>query len=92
LVEEKINDLGTMKLNSQTLTRTQRTLLEFLAAHPAETVTREELSHHVWRQRFFAPSRTIDQTVANLRKKLGDGCITAVRSVGYRFEPRQPRM
>ena len=63
-------------------------LYDFLSANAGRDISREELFSAVWDMKYFASSRTLDQTVASLRKKLGpeDGRIVTVEGVGYRFE------
>lgn len=63
-------------------------LLRYFRAHAGRTLSRVELAEQVWKQRYFHGSRTIDQTVSKLRKKLRRPRerIVSVRSVGYRFE------
>jgi DNA-binding response OmpR family regulator len=68
-------------------------LLEFLAAHPYRTFTREELLSRAWGSRNQATNRTVDVHVHRLRRKLGPGYaryLVTVRRVGYMFRPPQP--
>ena len=66
-------------------------LLYFLASHPGQVFTREQLLEQVWGYDFFGDSRTVDVHVKRLREKL-QGCeqygwqIKTVWSVGYKFE------
>ncbi len=67
-------------------------LLTYFHQHPGRTLSREELAEHVWKQRHFYGSRTIDQTVSKLRKKLRrEARILSVWSAGYRFEKESER-
>jgi hypothetical protein len=50
-------------------------LLDYLRANTGRVVSREELSEAVWRMRLYPKSRTIDQTVSVLRKRLSIGQI-----------------
>ena len=62
-------------------------LLTYFQKHAGRTLSRDELAEQVWKQRHFHESRTIDQTVSKLRKKLRrDVRILSVWSAGYRFE------
>jgi DNA-binding response OmpR family regulator len=67
------------------LTQREFDLLEFLMRHPGQVVSRETLLETVWG--FLAPgeTRTVEQHVAQLRKKLGDPeLIRTVRGMGYK--------
>ena len=69
------------------LTRLQAALREYLRAHSAETISREQLCADVWRMNYFHSSRTIDQTISIVRKHLNeDERIITVFGVGYRHE------
>ena len=60
-------------------------LLNFLASHPNQVFTREQLLEQVWGYDFFGDSRTVDVHVKRLREKLG-WQIKTVWGVGYKFE------
>ncbi|HHT15070.1 MAG: response regulator [Christensenellales bacterium] len=66
-------------------------LLYFLALHPNQVFTREQLLEKVWGYDYFGDSRTIDVHVKRIREKLPQ-CeqygwkIKTVFSVGYKFE------
>jgi DNA-binding response OmpR family regulator len=67
------------------LTQREFDLLEFLMRHPGQVVSRETLLESVWG--FLSPgeTRTVEQHVAQVRKKLGDPeLIRTVRGVGYK--------
>ena len=69
------------------LTKTQALLYRFLSTHSNKAISRDEISENVWGVPYRATTRTIDQTVATLRRKLPPGAkIVSVRSVGYRLE------
>ena len=66
-------------------------LLNFLASHPNQVFTREQLLEQVWGYDFFGDSRTVDVHVKRLRGKLAPGealgwQIKTVCGVGYKFE------
>lgn len=66
-------------------------LLNFLAAHPNQVFTREQLLEQVWGYDYFGDSRTVDVHVKRLREKLTDSeklgwQIKTVWGVGYKFE------
>ena len=66
-------------------------LLYFLASHPNQVFTREQLLEQVWGYDYFGDSRTVDVHVKRLREKLTEGeklgwQIKTVWGVGYKFE------
>lgn len=69
------------------LTNREFELLEYLARHAGEVVTKEALFEHVWGYDFDVESDAIKVYVSYLRKKLNaDGepdLIHAIRGVGY---------
>lgn len=62
-------------------------LLAFLAAHPNKVFTRDDLLHHIWGTDVYVLARTVDVHVRKVREKIGEGYITTVKGVGYKFEP-----
>ena len=65
---------------------TERCLLDFLRANSGRIIGRDELSAKVWQRKMIPQSRTVDQTIANLRRKLQNGeiIITHARQ-GYEY-------
>lgn len=66
-------------------------VLYFLASHPNQVFTREQLLKQVWGYDFFGDSRTVDVHIKRLREKLSDSerygwSLYTVRGVGYKFE------
>ncbi|MBW1701796.1 MAG: response regulator transcription factor [Deltaproteobacteria bacterium] len=69
-------------------------LLEFFYAHPNEVLNRDRLLNAVWGIDYFGTTRTVDQHIAQLRKKIepdpnNPSVITTVHGVGYRYERSQ---
>ena len=65
-------------------------VLYFLASHPNQVFTREQLLRQVWGFDFFGDSRTVDVHIKRLREKLTDSekygwSLVTVRGVGYKF-------
>lgn len=62
-------------------------LLQFFHQHPGEVLTRDMLLNAVWGVDYFGNTRTLDQHVALVRKKLGISAdaIQTVHGVGYRL-------
>lgn len=74
-------------------------LLAVLAAQPGVAVSREELMSQVWDENWYGPTKTLDVTMAALRRRLIDRtpstasparytvpAITTLRGHGYRLE------
>ena len=75
-----------------TLTAREMKLLETLARHAGEVVERERLLNEVWGTEYYGTTRTLDQHVAQLRKKIEavpdePKHLLTVHSVGYRLCP-----
>lgn len=65
----------------------EMSLLKTFAARPGEVLSRDALLNEVWGVSYYGSTRTLDQHIAQLRKKLGtgSGAIETVHGVGYRF-------
>ena len=67
-------------------------LLYFLAAHPNQVFTREQLLNQIWGYEYYGDTRTVDVHIKRIREKLGQGeepgvwSIKTVWGVGYKFE------
>jgi DNA-binding response OmpR family regulator len=75
---------------AETLTPRELKLAETLAARAGETLTRDELLNAVWGVGYFGTTRTLDQHVAQLRKKTEADpehpvALLTVHGVGYRL-------
>ena len=68
-----------------TLTGREFVVLEYLALHRGEVVTRTALYEHVFDENSDTLSNLIDVHVFNLRKKLGHEFIETLRGQGYRI-------
>jgi two-component system, OmpR family, response regulator len=68
------------------LTAREYSLLEFLALHRGELVTRTMLYDHLFDENDDTLSNLLDVHVSNLRKKLGHDFITTRRGHGYCIE------
>ena len=73
------------------ITETELKLLQIFHQHRGQVLSRERLLNNVWGVDYFGTTRTLDQFVAQLRKKLGDTgseprIILTVHGVGYRLE------
>jgi DNA-binding response OmpR family regulator len=73
------------------LTARELKLAEMFAAHPGEVLTRDALLNTAWGVDYFGTTRTLDQHVAQLRKKVEripdqPQAIVTVHGVGYRHD------
>jgi DNA-binding response OmpR family regulator len=70
------------------LTAKEFDLLDHLVRNPGQAFSREALLEAVWNSSTeWQQARTVNEHVHRLRRKLGDGWISTVHGVGYRFEP-----
>jgi two-component system response regulator ResD len=81
----------TVRGQEKTLTAKESELLWQLAGHPGATFSREALMDKVWGYEYCGETRTVDNHIKSLRRKLGCGeeapwDIVTVWGVGYRFE------
>jgi DNA-binding response OmpR family regulator len=84
----------TVTVSGEEISLTQREfdLLAFLAMHPGQVFTRDQLMTSVWEYPFFTDTSTVTVHVRRLRAKLGDDpaepqFIQTVWGVGYRLRP-----
>ncbi len=109
LLRRRAKSLQTLQADDLTLERTSRKvtvggemldlppkefgILEYLLSRLDETVSRTELSEHVWDESFDAMSNTIDVLIYRLRKKLDGGrdgkLLHTVKGVGYMLRSRR---
>ena len=82
--------VATIDDRTQPLTVRELKLAEVFAAHPGEVLSRDALLNRVWGVDYFGTTRTLDQHVAQLRKKIdrpdSASAIVTVHGVGYRYE------
>ncbi len=72
---------------TEELTPRELDLLRMFAAHPGDVLTRERLLNAVWGVEYYGTTRTLDQHVLVLRRKLGtDAEIETLRNRGYRLK------
>ena len=71
----------------QPLTVRELGLLKEFAAHPGEVLSRDTLLDEVWGMDYAGGTRTLDQHIVQIRRKLGPSgdLIETVRGVGYRL-------
>ena len=71
------------------LTDRELRLLHLFAAHPGEVLTRDRLLDDLWGVHYAGTTRTLDQHIAQLRRKLGPASLhlQTVHRLGYRYLP-----
>jgi len=65
-------------------------LLQLFHAHAGEVLSRDRLLNEVWGYQYYGTTRTLDQVIVQLRKKLGDNAsdpkyLITVHGVGYKL-------
>lgn len=64
-------------------------LLYFLASHPNQVFTREQLLDQIWGYEYIGETRTVDVHIKRLREKIKDHAewaLSTVWGLGYKFE------
>ena len=64
-------------------------LLYFLASHPNQVFTREQLLDHIWGYEYIGDTRTVDVHIKRLREKIKDQDtwrLATVWGIGYKFD------
>ena len=67
-------------------------LLYFLASHPNQVFTREQLLDHIWSYDYIGDTRTVDVHIKRLREKFEahpSWELKTVWGIGYKFEYRE---
>jgi DNA-binding response OmpR family regulator len=72
------------------LTARELKLLQLFHGRPGEVFSRDKLLNEVWGYNYYGTTRTLDQVVVQLRKKLGDSGeeprhLLTVHGVGYKL-------
>lgn len=67
-------------------------ILQLLSEHPGKALDRNTIFNHAWGEDYFPNSRTLDQHVSQLRKRVEQDpgsprLIQTVHGVGYRYDP-----
>jgi two-component system OmpR family response regulator len=73
------------------LTAREFAVLEYLARHPGEAISRTQLLEHVWDENHTGSTNVVDVYVGYLRRKLeapfGRPLIRTIRGVGFALDP-----
>jgi DNA-binding response OmpR family regulator len=90
-IDERTWEITRAEGDSDRLTPKEMELLRYLDGHRGEVLTRDAILDAVWGIRYFGTTRTLDQCVAQLRKKIGDSggsprYLKTVHGVGYQLD------
>ena len=69
-----------------TLPKKEFELLYYLAQNPNKVFSRDDLLQNIWSTDVYVLARTVDVHIRKIREKIGEGYITTVKGVGYKFE------
>ncbi|HEY6379918.1 MAG TPA: response regulator transcription factor [Candidatus Dormibacteraeota bacterium] len=93
-------ELGPMRLDTVThtvsigaqpveLTAKEFAILEYLALHPGQVLSKVQIEEHAWNYDFVGGSNLVEVHIARIRRKLSTAgapdLIGTMRGVGYRF-------
>ena len=72
------------------LTAKEIKLLQIFHTHAGEVLSRDKLLNEVWGYNYYGTTRTLDQVIVQLRKKLGDNGgepkhLLTIHGVGYKL-------
>ena len=75
---------------TEELTARELKLLQLFYANPGKVLSRDRLLSDVWGYNYYGTTRTLDQVIVQLRKKLGDNSsepkhLVTVHGVGYKL-------
>lgn len=75
---------------AEELTAKELKLLQLFHSHPGEVLSRDRLLSEVWGYNYYGTTRTLDQVIVQLRKKVGDNGgspkhLLTVHGVGYKL-------
>jgi DNA-binding response OmpR family regulator len=75
---------------TEELTARELKLLQLMHSHPGEVYSRDRLLNEVWGYNYFGTTRTLDQCIVQIRRKLGESAdaprhLLTVHGVGYKL-------
>jgi DNA-binding response OmpR family regulator len=90
VIDPKTFQLKRRKMTEE-LTARELKLLQIFHAHPGEVLSRDRLLNEVWGQHYYGTTRTLDQVIVQLRKKLDDNGgepkhLLTIHGVGYKLQ------
>jgi two-component system alkaline phosphatase synthesis response regulator PhoP len=86
LIIDKSSYTVTQKDKNITLPKKEFELLYYLALNPNKVHTRDELLQNIWGSDVYVLARTVDVHIRKVREKIGEGYISTLKGVGYKFE------
>lgn len=86
LIVDKSSYTVTINGEKINLPKKEFELLYFLVKNPGKVFSRDELLHNIWGTDVYVLARTVDVHVRKVREKIGEGHITTVKGVGYKFD------
>jgi two-component system alkaline phosphatase synthesis response regulator PhoP len=86
LVIDKSSYTVSLKDKNITLPKKEFELLFYLAQNPNKVHTRDELLQNIWGSDVYVLARTVDVHIRKVREKIGEGYISTLKGVGYKFE------
>lgn len=85
LVIDKSSYTVKQKDKNITLPKKEFELLYYLALNPNKVHTRDELLQNIWGSDVYVVARTVDVHIRKVREKIGEGYISTLKGVGYKF-------
>jgi len=82
---DRISYTVTLKEKEISLPKKEFELLYYLALHPNQVFSRDDLLQHIWGSDVYVLTRTVDVHIRKVREKIGDDFIVTVKGVGYKF-------
>lgn len=64
-------------------------ILYFLASHPNQVLSREQILENIWGYNYYSATRTVDTHIKRIRQKIGsseDWALVTVYGIGYKIE------
>ena len=83
---DKSSYIVSVKGKEINLPRKEFELLYFLAQSPNKVFSRDDLLQNIWGSDVYVLARTVDVHIRKVREKIGEGYITTIKGVGYKFE------
>ncbi len=86
LIIDRQSYLVLQNANELILPKKEFELLYFLAKNAGKVYKRDELLQNIWGADVYVLARTVDVHIRKVREKIGEGYITTVKGVGYKFD------
>ncbi|MBV6647018.1 MAG: response regulator transcription factor, partial [Cyclobacteriaceae bacterium] len=86
LVVDRTSYTVSLDENTINLPKKEFELLYFLAQNPGKVFNRDELLQNIWGTDVYVLARTVDVHIRKVREKIGEGYISTVKGVGYKFD------